>query len=137
MSERGSVSSQYFYCNKCCLAAFAVFEDYYEYPVKSVVVRPQDEADKLGIAAEYPIIIAAKTHCSYPGEEIDEFENDVAPELAKVLCHQARFAILCDSEERGGIAVVTPLSLLSDDAPSEVAWANLTVPMGYQMASKN
>jgi hypothetical protein len=100
MSERGSVASQYFYCRTCCEATLRVFEQWYEYETP-VVVRQAD-------GSLYPIIVAAKAHCSYLGEELDEFENDVAPALAEALCHKARFAILADDEKHAGIAEVTP-----------------------------
>lgn len=56
----------------------------------------------------YPIIVVAKTHEGYGGEELVEFEMRVAEELSKVLCHPARFAIICDDSSRQAMALVRP-----------------------------
>lgn len=55
----------------------------------------------------YPIIIVGKAHGLTPGDEVCEFEDDVAPALADVLCHSARFAIMAD-DETNLFAVVEP-----------------------------
>jgi hypothetical protein len=102
MSERGSVSSQYFYCVKCCEATEKVFQQWYEY-VTVVTVPDQGEGREA-----HPIIVIAKSHCGWRGEELFEFENDVAPDLAKALCHPTRFAIIAEAHDRQGIALVTP-----------------------------
>ena len=103
MSERGSVASQYFYCRACCEATIDVFEDFYEYTTAVQVPREMSNDDK-----PYPIIVVAKSHTGYPGEEVDEFENEVAPVLAARLCHRSRFAIIPDQETDAGVVWVEP-----------------------------
>lgn len=103
MSERGSITSQYFYCRDCCDATFKVFEENYEYVTLVMVPDSMSATNK-----SYPIIVTAKTHSGYPGEEIDEFQGSVVEELSKVLCHPARFAILPDDERSEGVFAVTP-----------------------------
>lgn len=104
MSERGSVCSEYFYCTPCAIATEAVFRKHYEY-VTAVMVPASANGPE---SEPYPIIIVGKSRCGWSGEELFEFGGDVAEDLSKVLCHDARFAVIADSSNEHGIARVTP-----------------------------
>jgi hypothetical protein len=72
--------------------------------VTPVVIPASASAD----GETYPVIIVGKAHGLSLGDEVREFEDKVAPALADVLCHSARFAIMADDENFNLFAVVEP-----------------------------
>lgn len=99
MSERGSFTTEYIYCDKCLEA------------VKSVLIS--DEKYLKGI--QIPMwgggdgslpIIAGKIGGMSSGEEIWSFKYEEQPEIEKNICHPVRIAILAENGEE--IIYLTP-----------------------------
>jgi hypothetical protein len=101
MSERGSFVTEYVYCGKCFEAVKKVLL-LREKHLCSVVV-PHWNAEREG--PEMPII-AGKVGGFGAGDELLTFELGFNEELAKVLCHPMRIAVLAESGER--VFTVTP-----------------------------
>ena len=93
MSERGSFVTEYIYCDKCLEAAKRVLLQDSKY-LKGVVIPMWG-----GGVGELPII-AGKVGGLYKGEELVTFENELIPELEKVICHPLRIAVLAESGEQ-------------------------------------
>lgn len=93
MSERGSFVTEYIGC-PACLAA-----------VRQLLLVDHEHnkffrAFESGPVDGKPLpIIAGKIGGLYFGEELVEFESYWAPELAKVICHPLRVAVLADHGE--------------------------------------
>lgn len=86
MSERGSFVTEYIYCNKCFEAA------------KGILLKKQSLRDMVAMVGSQ--ILAGKIGGLYSGEELDVFEYEIMPNLAKVLCHPMRVAVLAESGEQ-------------------------------------
>lgn len=90
MSERGSFVTEFIYCDKC-------FES-----IKPILLKDGKFLKGVsipqvgGVDGEIPII-AGKIGGSYSGEELYEFEEEIAPEIAKVICHPLRVAVISDT----------------------------------------
>lgn len=100
MSERGSFTTEYIYCDKCFQAAKTVLLKR-DKGLCSQVIESWSSSDK-----EMPII-AGKVGASYSGEEIHDFEFEYGPALAKVVCHPLRIAVLAESGQE--IMTITPI----------------------------
>jgi hypothetical protein len=109
MSERGSFVTEYVYCGKCFEAAKSVLLGRHK-GLCSVVV-PHWNLEHEG--PEMPII-AGKVGGLGAGDELLAFEFGLNAEIAKVLCHPMRIAVLAESGER--VFTVTPN--VQDEAPS-------------------
>ena len=90
MSERGSFVTEYIGCPRCWAAARQVLlVDHEHYKFFRAFESPPVDGKPLPI-------IAGKIGGLYFGEELVEFESYWAPELAKVICHPLRVAVLAD-----------------------------------------
>ena len=94
MSQRGSFVTEYIYCDKCFQAAKGVLLAR-DKGLCSVVV-PHWNLEHEG--PEMPII-AGKLGALW--SEAYDMETEIGPELAKVICHPVRIAVL--EETRTGI----------------------------------
>lgn len=107
MSQRGSFVTEYLYCAKCFEAVKHVLLEH-DKSLCSVVV-PHWNTSKEG--AELPII-AGKIGHSFSAAHAMEF--DLAPELARVICHPVRIAVLDDvgpnADQSAHTIVVLPQS---------------------------
>ncbi len=93
MSERGSFVTEYVYCLKCFEAAKGILLKRKKYLCSFVV--PSWDINETGLP-----IIAGKVGGLYAGEELDKFEQEYIKELALVLCHSLRIAVLAESGEK-------------------------------------
>ncbi len=93
MSERGSFVTEYIYCDRCLEVAKRVLLEDHKY-LKGV------EIPMWGGGTGFLPIIAGKVGGMYSGEEIVTFEHEIAPELAKEICHPMRIAVLAESGQR-------------------------------------
>jgi hypothetical protein len=91
MSERGSFTTEYIYCDRC----FNI--------VKKVLLK----RDKFLCSTIIPSwckqrlpIVAGKIGGLYAGEELNDMELEYIPELEKRLCHEVRIAVLAENGER-------------------------------------
>lgn len=91
MSERGSFVTEYVYCDECFEKIKPILLDRVKY-LCSVVIPSWSEHEPEGLP-----IIAGKIGGGYLGEELVEFEYKIAPEIAKVICHPLRVAVISDS----------------------------------------
>lgn len=100
MSERGSFTTQYIYCKKCLEAAKTVLTIGDKY-LHAVQIPSWKEGDD-------PLpIISGKIGGMSSSEELLTFEYELAPELAKVICHPMRIAVLAEDGQE--IFTVNPL----------------------------
>jgi len=60
--------------------------------LKGVVIPPWT-----GMSGDHLPIIAGKIGGLSPGEEIWGFDMELAPEIASVICHPVRIAVMADS----------------------------------------
>lgn len=90
MSERGSFVTQYIFCGKCLEAAKKELLSREKYLCSEVLTHPRGEFG----------IIAGKVGGLYAGEELHTFENELIPELSKIICHPMRIAVLAESGEQ-------------------------------------
>ena len=89
MSERGSIVTEYIYCDTCKIAVWDWIYSQSDYEYATAILGGS--------------IIVAKTHGGYPREMINSFDPT---ELAKNICHTIRLAIL---DEKGqAIVFVRP-----------------------------
>ena len=95
MSERGSFVTEYIYCSKCFEAAKGVLLGDHKY-LKSVTIPIWSASED---KHDLPII-AGKVGGLYSSEELDTFEQEFVPQLAEVICHKMRIAVLADTGER-------------------------------------
>jgi hypothetical protein len=84
MSERGSFTTQYIYCEKCLAA------------VKAVLMAQRDKYLFAVQAGDYPVI-AGKIGGLGQGDELVTFREYLIQELEQVICHPVRFAVLSDT----------------------------------------
>jgi hypothetical protein len=94
MSQRGSFVTEYIYCDRCFQAAKGVLLAR-DKGLCSVVV-PHWNPDAEG--PEMPIIAGKLGHT---WSEAYAVEHEIGPELAKVICHPVRIAVL--EEIRHGV----------------------------------
>lgn len=87
MSQRGSFVTEYIYCDKCFQAAKGVLLAR-DKGLCSVVV-PHWNQEREG--PEMPIIAGKLGH---NWSEAHAIEHEIGPELAKVICHPIRIAVL-------------------------------------------
>jgi hypothetical protein len=103
MSQRGSFVTEYMYCNKCFQAAKSVLLAR-DKGLCSVVVphwNPEHEGP------EMPIIAGKIGHV---WSETYLMEHDIGPELAPLICHPVRIAVL--EETRTGLdGVATTITI--------------------------
>lgn len=102
MSQRGSFVTQYIYCDKCFQAA------------KKVLLAANSELCSTTIpnwstdgGPELPIIAGKIGH---QWSEAHAFEQEILPELDKVICHPLRVAIL---EEDGATVYANAKTILA------------------------
>lgn len=93
MSERGSFITEYIYCSNCFEKAKQVLLARDKY-LCSVVLPSWAPGDD-GLP-----IIAGKCGEAWQGGEFSMFENALLPELAALICHPLRIAVLAESGER-------------------------------------
>lgn len=90
MSERGSFVTEFIYCEKC-------FQS-----IKPILIKDGKFLKGVSIpsvgggSGEIPII-AGKIGALYSGEELYDFEEEYSPEIAKVICHPLRVAVISDT----------------------------------------
>ena len=89
MSRRSSFVTEYIYCQACFEAAKRVLLSREKDLCGAAVPHwnPENEGPELPI-------IAGKI--SHSWSEVDQMENEIGPELEKLLCHPLRIAILED-----------------------------------------
>ena len=92
MSERGSFTTEYIYCDEC-------FEKAKQILLGDDKRLCSDVIHGWG-SNPYMPIIAGKIGGSYIGEEIDTFELDLNEKLAAAICHPMRIAVLAESCEK-------------------------------------
>ena len=103
MSERGSFTTEYIYCKDCFEAVRKILEKDDKY-LKGVQI-PMWSGNETG--EELPII-AGKIGGLHSGEELETFEFELNQEIAKVICHPVRIAVLAESGER--IFTIEPIT---------------------------
>ena len=101
MSERGSFVTQYIYCDKCLAAAKSVLLRREKYLCSAVIPHWNPEHE----GPEMPII-AGKVGGMGAGDELLKFEFEFNEEIAKLICHPMRIAVLAEGGER--VFTVTP-----------------------------
>lgn len=88
MSERGSFTTEYVYCEKCFAA------------IKEILLSNEKSLCSTIIPSwckqEIPII-AGKIGSLVIGGEFLTFEMEIIPQLEEVICHDMRIAVLSDS----------------------------------------
>lgn len=94
MSERGSWCSEYIYCGDCAEALGRLLRERDSGKYFSVHQIPSWQP------GEQLPIFAGKIGGLYGGEELHLFEEGMVPEIAKVICHPVRFAVLAEDGER-------------------------------------
>ena len=87
MSQRGSFVTEYIYCDKCFQAARGVLLAR-DKDMCTVVVPHWNAAHE---GPEMPIIAGKMSHS---WSEAYSIEHEIGPELAKVICHPVRIAVL-------------------------------------------
>jgi hypothetical protein len=92
MSQRGSFVTEYIYCDKCFQAAKGVLLAR-DQGLCSTVIPAWAPGD-----TELPIIAGKLGHA---WSEAFVMEHEIGPELAKVICHPVRIAVL--EETRTGV----------------------------------
>ena len=97
MSERGSFTTEYLYCDKCFEITKKVLLSNHKYLCSTTVPG-------WGERKELPII-AGKIGGLAPQEEIDQFESYLIPELEKSICHPMRIAVLAEEGQKILLAV--------------------------------
>jgi hypothetical protein len=85
MSERGTFMTDFIYCQQCLESAKQVLGKVLADPCLTVITKGK-------LSALYGTVSGL-----YAGEEIDVIEDEVIPELEKVLCHPLRFVVLAES----------------------------------------
>ena len=93
MSERGSFVTEYVYCVRCFEALKKILLHNEKYFCSQTINSWEDSPKELPI-------IAGKLGGLYSGEEIVSFEMETEPQIAKVICHPVRIAILAESGEK-------------------------------------
>ena len=93
MSERGSFITEYIYCIKCFNEVKKILLANDKYLCSRIIPSWVREGEELPI-------IAGKIGGLYSGEEIDVFEEEYRKEIAKVICHPMRVALLAEKGER-------------------------------------
>jgi len=95
VSQRGAFCTEYMYCAKCAQAVVDNLDKLTISEYKTVI-----SAQVAG--SETPLIVAAKMHGSWMGEEIMEGDN-LEVDLGKFLCpgHAVRFAVMADGALKG------------------------------------
>lgn len=93
MSERGSFVTEYIYCNTCFIEAARVLLQKNKGLCSTTVPTWTGDQNPLPI-------IAGKLGDTYPGGELNTFEDDLAQRLARVLCHPLRVAVLAEKGEQ-------------------------------------
>jgi len=101
MSNRGSFVTEYIYCDQCFESAKAVLLKR-DKGLCSVIV-PHWSSDLF----ETPII-AGKIGSMH--SEADEMEQEICPELAKVICHTMRIAVLGEGIGQARTLFVEPIA---------------------------
>lgn len=94
MSERGSFVTQYIYCDECLEAAKKILLHSHKY-LNSTLIPHWSKSE-----GEYMPIIAGKIGGLYAGEELDDFENKIAPDLSVTICHPMRVAVIAEQGEK-------------------------------------
>jgi hypothetical protein len=107
MSERGSFVTEFIYCEDCFEAAKKVLLSAEKYFCSQVLIGWDFTHPELPI-------IAGKIGGMYPGEEIDQFRNNLIPKLEKAICCDMRIVVLAEKGE--AIFLIKP-----DDDREEVA----------------
>ena len=64
-------------------------------------------------------IIAGKIGGGYPCEEIDDFYNKYAPELAKTICHKLRVAVIPESKDKWTVFTIHPKGKVTKNVQSK------------------
>lgn len=112
MSERGAFVTEYIGCGPCLTAANGVLLDRSKSLCSTELPTWFDGGPPLPI-------IAGKIGGVYPGQELDTFEDELNEQLAKVICHPLRIAVLAEEGERiFTVMPNTPLSASGPDATS-------------------
>lgn len=93
MSERGSFVTEYIYCNNCFEALKKILLHNDKHFCSQTINSWENNVKELPI-------IAGKLGGLYSGEEIVSFEMDIEPQIAKVICHPLRIAILAEDGEK-------------------------------------
>ncbi len=88
MSERGSFCTEYIYCAKC----FEIVGKYLYGKSSHLCSQPIRSWE-----GGYLPIIAGKIGGLYSNEEIETICTEVAPKIAKEICHNVRIVILASS----------------------------------------
>lgn len=98
MSERGALTSGYFYCKICFEKFKKYFEDNFDSKYLNIVPHPS-----------LPIL-SGKIGGMFRNEEIIEFSTNIMPDLEELLCEKCtiNFAVLADSGD-GEIFTLTYL----------------------------
>lgn len=112
MSERGSFVTEYVYCPKCFVAAKSVLLERHKYLCSITLPSWEKIEDDDGHTLP---IIAGKIGGLYPGEELDSINDGFRRDLAPLLCHPLRIAVL--AEQGQAIFTIQPghLEMEHDD----------------------
>jgi len=102
MTERGSFVTEYIYCDKCFEAAKTVLLE----KSKSLCSTAIPHWGQNAIEGDYLPIIAGKI--SHTWSESHFIENEIGPELAKVICHPMRIAVIRDGGGDADTIVINP-----------------------------
>ena len=119
MSERGSFTTEYIYCDKCFEAVKKTLLAN-EKGLCSIVIPSWERWDKKKFLfwnitkKRFLPIIAGNVGGGFAGEELMQFELYLIPEIEKNICHPVRIAVLPDcgcinSEENGKIFLIKPI----------------------------
>lgn len=101
MSERGSFVTEYIYCDKCFAALKKLLVSNDKYLCSRTISSWHSKPFMFlfNKKEELPII-AGKVGGLYSGEELNTFEFELNPKIAKVICHPVRIAVLAESGEQ-------------------------------------
>src|SRR3990172_8650436 len=98
MSERGSFVTEYIYCFKCFVAVSKILcqegKDW-----DGSVLFPSGGVNTGGLPY---MVIAGKCGATSPGGEKLLFEEEIIPEIEKVICHPIRIAVLHETIDASG-----------------------------------
>ena len=103
MSEHGSFVTQYIHCEQCFEAAHTILLKQNKELCSSLIWSWQPAVDPMPI-------IAGKVGGLGSGDELITFEFDLNEQLAKLICHPLRIAVLAETGER--IFTVVPNKII-------------------------
>lgn len=100
MSERGSICTEFIYCEECAKAVNAVLQRWARKPINYPTC--------VSIGDDTPHITAIFTHASASGLELVDWDIYMRSEIASVICHPVRLAVFPEDNGTEFVEVVKP-----------------------------